>query len=594
VTDYTTRQCEAVFYCDKYRRMRIEARDSFSGREIGKARNAVDEVRTLVCFIHSIGGGLEHIRALLWDKVQTQFIQDLHSVLGGDPAEPAIQPDAVLRLAKAFEVSERSDLQLALLDHALPQCPAGPDKSKLADQWIGLAITATDEFEGPPLFLQQAVIAALLTDPHLELDPKSRSALVELADRSVIRKSDTDDLSSLVGSPASCGGMDAPSKQDEERVGINRRTRLMLACKNGDLDAVEQGVERCMEGRAELDARDALGGTALKLACQNGYPGIVKYLLERGANPDARDNQGKTPLIWAVKRKHPEVVRILIAAGATVPRRYSPRDARRDATESRVADDALSSPLFSDESIEVGSEIEGAAKLERLVQACRIDELDTVKQYVADVFINAADAYGRTPLHYACRDGNDPKIVDLLIAHGADLERKDKRGHTPLMSACRKGKAELVTSLLVRGSNANATDERGRTPLMLASRFGHEEVVNLLIAEGAELEIRCSRGRTALTYSAANGHIGVARILLTKGALIESKDDHGRTPLMHAARAGKIGFVRFLLIKGAERNAEDDKGATAEAHARKKNYVVIERKLRKQRGRVPFRNRLFS
>src|SRR5262245_35046470 len=190
IVAYLMGQCDAIFYGDSDRRMRIVAREGSSGEDVGKAAKAMDEVRTLVCFIQSIGGGLEQICALLGDRSQTQTIRDLHSVLA---AEPAIHPDAVLRLAKAFEVSGRPDLQLALLDHALPQCPAGPGKSKLADQWIGLATRAMDEGEGPPRWLQQVVVGGLCNDRSLKLDQEARSALEMLARRSVMRRSESED-----------------------------------------------------------------------------------------------------------------------------------------------------------------------------------------------------------------------------------------------------------------------------------------------------------------------------------------------------------------------------------------------------------------
>jgi hypothetical protein len=394
VTDYTMRHCKAVHYCDKYRRMRIEARDRSSLDQIGRAADAVDEVRTLVHFIQRIGGDLGLICMLLRDKDQTQTIKDLHSVFGGNPEQPTIKPDAVLRLSNACAL--RPDVQLALLDHALPQCLPGPDKSRLADQWIGFAAEATDEFEGPPLFLQQAVIAALLTNPHLELDPKSRSMLVALAHRSVIGKSDTEDHSSLVGSQTSWReATDAMSTLTPgERLGINRRTKLMLLCESGDFGNMVEEVERCMESGAPIDARDDLGGTALKLASENGHLEIVQYLLEMGADVNAKDNRGRTPLDWALANRHAEVVKAL--GGWHAPLGNLKWVVRRDETESRAADTALSSPRFSAKTIIVRSKSVGRTTVDDLVKACRSDKLDAVQKCIAHrVAINAKDQWGR-------------------------------------------------------------------------------------------------------------------------------------------------------------------------------------------------------
>ncbi len=570
LTEYTTRQCEAVFYCDKRRLVRIEARDSFSAREIDKARKAVDEVRTLVRFIQSIGGGLEHIRALLWDSNQAQFIQDLHYVLGRNSEQPTIRPESVLRLAKAFEVLGRPDLQLALLDHALPQCPAGPGKSKLAEQWIGLATEATGEFEGPPLLLQQAVIAALLTDPYLALDPKSRSALDELANRSVIRKSGVEDLSSLVGSPTSWIETDAlstltPANKQDERVGIGQWTPLMLACEGGVLRRVEEEVERCMERGDDIDARDFSGATALRFACENDRLDIVRYLLKMGADPNAADNQGRMLLDWAIKKGRTEVAMALGAANAT--------SGVRDATDSRASETALSSPRLSAKTIVVRSKSVGRATVDDLVKACMSDKLDAVQKCIAQrVPINAKDKWGQRPLHYACRYGNDSKIVELLVSRGAKCEAKDEGGNTPLMVACHQKKDKLVETLLRLGADANTTNNLGMTPLMVAAQLGLEDIVGLLVPRGARLEIMCDRGRTALICAAASGHIPIAKFLLDKGAMVDGRGHAGKTPLMHAAEAGQIGMVDLLLSRQADREAKDDAGRTAADHARDKNY----------------------
>lgn len=45
--------------------------------------------------------------------------------------------------------------------------------------------------------------------------------------------------------------------------------------------------------------------------------------------------------------------------------------------------------------------------------------------------VNATDSYGWTPLHYACiSDRCD--LVEILLAHGADMTLKDKIGRVPL------------------------------------------------------------------------------------------------------------------------------------------------------------------
>jgi ankyrin repeat protein len=56
--------------------------------------------------------------------------------------------------------------------------------------------------------------------------------------------------------------------------------------------------------------------TPLHITANIGYFGIVKLLLERGANPNTKDNNGWTPLHWAAYHGHVDVVRVLLERGA--------------------------------------------------------------------------------------------------------------------------------------------------------------------------------------------------------------------------------------------------------------------------------------
>ena len=68
------------------------------------------------------------------------------------------------------------------------------------------------------------------------------------------------------------------------------------------------------EGR--LNERGAFGHTPMIIASYYGYPNMVRYLCEQGADVDAQANDGSTALIYATQFKYASVVEALLQCGA--------------------------------------------------------------------------------------------------------------------------------------------------------------------------------------------------------------------------------------------------------------------------------------
>jgi Ankyrin repeats (3 copies) len=91
-------------------------------------------------------------------------------------------------------------------------------------------------------------------------------------------------------------------------------TPLMQAADKGDL----AGVQQLLSAKADVNARDQGGETALIHACRNprANPALVKALLAAGADPNIRSRNDYTALGWATARGNPDVARLLRHAGA--------------------------------------------------------------------------------------------------------------------------------------------------------------------------------------------------------------------------------------------------------------------------------------
>jgi ankyrin repeat protein len=60
------------------------------------------------------------------------------------------------------------------------------------------------------------------------------------------------------------------------------------------------------------------------------------------------------------------------------------------------------------------------------------------------------------------------EMVQLLIAHGADVNQKNFRGATPLMAAAIGRNVAVVKYLIEKGADVNARDQESYTALMYA------------------------------------------------------------------------------------------------------------------------------
>jgi ankyrin repeat protein len=382
---------------------------------------------------------------------------------------------------------------------------------------------------------------------------------------------------------------------------------------------------------------NAAGKSDVADAAMRGDKAAVQKLIAEKADVNAPQNDGATALHWAVYRGDKELVGILVRAGA------NPKAANREGSTplwlaSINGDAAIIAGL-----LEAGADANEKLPLGRtpLMIAARTGNVDAIKTLLdngADV--NAKETQrGTTALMWAA-DESHAAAVKLLVERGADVKAKSNpapRGRGPALGKAndpRKAVAAQGAALAAgnpvsqilrdgdtgnnagrggrnggRGANANGAgggggrgggvatptgaagddqqddaaaafgfvrgrqapnDGGGLTPLVYAARANDVESVKVLLAAGADINQTTAYGWSPLLVATQNRYYKLGAYLLERGADPNLANKGGWVPLYLATdnrniengdypvRKGDMDhleFIKLLLDKGANVNA---------------------------------------
>ncbi len=363
---------------------------------------------------------------------------------------------------------------------------------------------------------------------------------------------------------------------DASITGLGGRNVLMNAALTGQTRV----VEALLAARADPNAKDKEGKTALMLANEQVKEPIVKLLIDAGSDlsgykvleniraaykgdvalvrqflaegvdVNAVYQNGASALMSAVKGGHAEVVRLLIESGGKVRAKTTVR-----AWGLGFETDALS--LAAEQ---------GGLEIVRLLIG-------------AGVEVNESRMFGQNPLKLASQNGHEAVVLELLRAGfstrgkaglealeaalwkkseacalallNAGIRPSGKHAAKLLVSAAEHGLARVVKAMLDAGVDPKARNEYDETALQVARRAGHKDVLALL------QESPSPQDSPALEFveAAERGDLKTVRRLMLEGVELEARDAKGATALIRASAGGHLWVMKSLIAAGADPNA---------------------------------------
>jgi ankyrin repeat protein len=279
-----------------------------------------------------------------------------------------------------------------------------------------------------------------------------------------------------------------------------------------DADAVAAALAAGGDAREEVPGRYRGSRPLLMVPCEdfcyNNYgrhAAVARLLLEAGADPNAPDSTGRRPLSAALHHAADPLARVLVEHGADIHALQEGAWAWPMLTVAAQAglDWLVARCLAAGVDVQhtdgaQGSPLHGAYNQIPVIGG-RFSLSAARRLLAAGAAVDAVNREGQTPLHLACRWVRDLDGVALLLDHGADIGLADGEGNLPVHLAAEFGEPALLTLLVARGADLEARNRRGLTPLLhTVARYGFSNLQSLLTA-GADAKATGRKGESAIS-----------------------------------------------------------------------------------------------
>jgi ankyrin repeat protein len=161
----------------------------------------------------------------------------------------------------------------------------------------------------------------------------------------------------------------------------------------------------------------------------------------------------------------------------------------------------------------------------QLIAAAYANDVAEAERLIeAGANVNAKDETVQSAYLIATSEvGDDPRLLELTLANGADVRSLDSYDGTGLIRAADRGYTTIVARLLETDVDVDHVNRLGWTALLEAIILGdgdaaHVEVVRQLVEAGADVNLADGQGVTPLGHAEQRGYDEMAAILREAGA----------------------------------------------------------------------------
>lgn len=335
-----------------------------------------------------------------------------------------------------------------------------------------------------------------------------------------------------------------------------------IGLRDGDPEQSAGIVRRLLDLGANPCTVDNNGQSALHLAAARGHIPNMENLIDRGCSLALQDGMGDTPLCLAAGNGHTHAVEVLIAAGADIETRKHAGHSPLHLAASYGYKDTFQVLLGSHAAVEC-LDNNNRTPLHLASHNSYYQIVEILLEH--GVSVNALDNHGQTalhlatiqPLHIAALNGH-VSIISTLIHHGVSLDPKKFDELSPIAVAIAEGQFEAVKRLLEAGASTSFQWNGYRsTALHWAARHASTDWIRLLLATGLPVDMDELGKETPLFYAAAHGCVSVVKLLFDSGVDLNHLSHltyighAGGTPLHWAAKRGHADDVKALIDAGA-------------------------------------------